>query len=471
MVAITRTSMINSNNTQINSDYDFSMLRKKILGWESGILKAGDFFLDKNNRRFSAVSPIAEAVILCTRATSYPIGNQTFYAHFQFTGTIENISVDEGTKIFIEIKENLILDPSLISDSDGRSDYAKWFWIGEIKIAKNYPSHTNYLPLWEIQGGQAVDKRKVISMPELDEVASRTSTLESKVKTSETKITELEDKWTPQYLGKFVVVEEAYQSGDVMVEKWGKLVKKQKKISQAFTVPSSFNGYYFVGTINIPRGDKVIVDLRWRIFTSSWTFEKIRVLSNKKYSSMQDYKNNPWTVYATSYWDDWEVVEFIKNDDWPVYFSVMCSSQYGAYINSWSVDVEINNWIWSAPLYPREVKGVGERVECTIMGLHSNGDLIQPKPVEIVIGKEMSGTFTATREAPNSWYLEVSYRTGSSDSQYWWINIWEVGLNTSRDNRTERIFVQKWPIVLKGWGREGYAINTYLKLEKFTSVM
>lgn len=186
---------------------------------------------------------------------------------------------------------------------------------------------------------------------------------------------------------------------------------------------------------------------------------------------MQDYKNNPWTVYATSYWDDWEVVEFTKNDDWPVYFSVMCSSQYGAYINSWSVHVEINNWIWSAPLYPREVKGVGERVECTIMGLHSNGDLIQPKPVEIVLGKEMSGTFTATREAPNSWYLEVSYRTGSSDSQYWWINIWEVGLNTSRDNRTERIFVQKWPIVLKGWGREGYAINTYLKLEKFTSVM
>ena len=172
--------MINSNNTQINSDYDFSMLRKKILGWESGILKAGDFFLDKNNRRLSAVSPIAEAVILCTRTTSYPIGNQTFYAHFQFTGTIENIAIDEGTKIFIEIKENLILDPSLISDSDGRSDYAKWFWIGEIKIAKSYPSHSNYLPLWEIQGGQAVDKRKVISMPALDEVSQRTTTLEEK---------------------------------------------------------------------------------------------------------------------------------------------------------------------------------------------------------------------------------------------------------------------------------------------------
>lgn len=200
MVAITRTSMINSNNTQINSDYDFSMLRKKILGWESGILKAGDFFLDKNNRRLSAVSPIAEAVILCTRTTSYPIGNQTFYAHFQFTGTIENISIDEGTKIFIEIKENLILDPSLISDSDGRSDYAKWFWIGEIKIAKSYPSHSNYLPLREIQGGQPVDKRKVISIPALDAVSQRTTTLESKVQQTEGKIEKLEERWAVDHL-------------------------------------------------------------------------------------------------------------------------------------------------------------------------------------------------------------------------------------------------------------------------------
>lgn len=67
-----------------------------------------------------------------------------------------------------------------------------------------------------------------------------------------------------------------------------------------------------------------------------------------------------------------------------------------------SIEVIINRNSGLSKLYPREVKGVGERVECTIMGLHSNGDLIQPKPVEIVLGKEMSGTFTATREAPNS---------------------------------------------------------------------
>ena len=66
------------------------------------------------------------------------------------------------------------------------------------------------------------------------------------------------------------------------------------------------------------------------------------------------------------------------------------------------IEVTINRNSGLSKLYPREVKGVGERVECTIMGLHSNGDLIQPKPVEIVLGKEMSGTFTTSRDAPNS---------------------------------------------------------------------
>lgn len=56
------------------------------------------------------------------------------------------------------------------------------------------PTHSNYLPLREIQGGQAIDRRKVISIPALDAVATRTSTLEDEVKTSKTKITKLEDK-------------------------------------------------------------------------------------------------------------------------------------------------------------------------------------------------------------------------------------------------------------------------------------
>ena len=432
------------NGNSITYDHDISALVRGLTDW--GVIEWG---LISDNK---VLAPI-QAIVSAQRSNG-----QKLLLHFESDEQIQ-LPTSWSYKVYIEVDQSKI--------DDGQANAENGTGIATIKTGENLPSK-NVLQIAKVTNGQ-IEQRTLI--PKLQSLSTRTATLEEKVKTSETKVAKLEDKWTPQYLGKFVEVGEAYQANDIMVEKWGKLVKKQKKISQAFTVPSSFNGYYFVGTINIPSGDKVIVDLRWRIFTSSWTFEKIRVLSNKKYSSMQDYKNNPWTVYATSYWDDWEVVEFTKNDNWPVYFSVMCSSQYGAYINSWSVDVEINNGIWSAPLYPREVKGVGERVECTIMGLHSNGDLIQPKPVEIVLGKEMSGTFTTIRDAPNSWYLELTYRTGSRQSQYGWINIWERWLDTSEGNRTERIFVKKWPIVLKWWGREGYSINTYLKLEKFTSVM
>ena len=49
------------------------------------------------------------------------------------------------------------------------------------------------MPLWEIQGGQAVDKRKVISIPALDAVVTRTSTLEAKVQQTEGKVEKLEE--------------------------------------------------------------------------------------------------------------------------------------------------------------------------------------------------------------------------------------------------------------------------------------
>lgn len=469
MVAITRTSMINSNNTQINSDYDFSMLRKKILGWESGILKVGDFFLDKNNRRLSAVSPIAEAVILCTRTTSYPIGNQTFYAHFQFTGTIENISVDEGTKIFIEIKENLILDPSLISDSDGRSDYAKWFWIGEIKISKSYPSHGNYLPLWEIQGGQSIDRRKVISIPALDAVATRTSTLEKKVQRAEGNISILQGFTTPQYIGKVAVVGEAYQAEDVMVEKNWRLTKEvyTQKINGVNNLEVRSNKH-LLWELAIPQWATITILVKgienaWDRFAWRFSVEHKRtgggLRPDVKYIDLppKGQKSNG-------------SVEYYEDQGTTLCFYVSGVSET-VYATIEGIEVTINRNSGLMKFYPREVKGVGERVECTIMGLHSNGDLIQPKPVEIVLGKEMSGTFTTSREAPNSWYLELTYRTGSRQSQYGWINIWERWLDTSEGNRSERIFVKKWPIVLKWWGREGYSVNTYLKLEKFTSVM
>lgn len=192
--------MIDSNKTQLNSDYDYSMLRKWALGNKGGLLKKSDFIFDKSKGELSAGSEIAEAVILCKRPTSYPIQNQTFLAQFQFTWKLENLQTVEGTKIYIEIKESLIVDPTLIADQPGSTNFAKGFDIGEIKATPERPSHENFLKLYEISSGEVVDHRKEISLPALDSVAKRTTTLEEKVSQAEEKVGKLEEAGAPGYL-------------------------------------------------------------------------------------------------------------------------------------------------------------------------------------------------------------------------------------------------------------------------------
>ena len=192
--------MIDSNKTQLNSDYDYSMLRKWALGNKGGLLKKSDFIFDKSKGELSAGSEIAEAVILCKRPTSYPIQNQTFLAQFQFTGKLENLQTVEGTKIYIEIKENLIMDPTLIADQPGSTNFAKGFDIGEVKATPEWPSHENYLKLYEISSGEVVDHRKEIGLPALDSISQRTTTLEEKVSQAEEKVGKLEEAGAPGYL-------------------------------------------------------------------------------------------------------------------------------------------------------------------------------------------------------------------------------------------------------------------------------
>ena len=218
MASIRRTSMIDSNKTQLNSDYDYSMLRKWALGNKGGLLKKSDFIFDKSKGELSAGSEIAEAVILCKRLTSYPIQNQTFLAQFQFTWKLENLQTVEGTKIYIEIKENLIMDPTLIADQPGSTNFAKGFDIGEIKATPERPSHENFLKLYEISSGEVVDHRKEISLPALNSVAERTTTLEEKVSQAEEKVGKLEEFGTPDHLWIKAIVAEAFKENDEAYE-------------------------------------------------------------------------------------------------------------------------------------------------------------------------------------------------------------------------------------------------------------
>lgn len=215
-MATQRVAMINSNNTQKNSDYDFSKIAKWLLGNKGGVEASSMFTWDNTSKRLSAGADIATAYVLCTRATSSPIPNQKFLAQFEFTGYLDFLNCTDGDKIFIEIKEKLVKDPSLIEDLDSNTSYAQGLGIGEIKSAKSYPSHTNYLPLWEIQGGQAIDRRNVISIPALDVISSRTTTLEAKVQQTEGKVEKLEEAGTPSYLGTTGIVGEKYTMEDTL---------------------------------------------------------------------------------------------------------------------------------------------------------------------------------------------------------------------------------------------------------------
>ena len=185
--------MINSNNTQRNSDHDFTKLWKRILGNQGGVESKEQFIFDNDTKKLSAGSDIATAYILCTRPASNPIPNQKFLAQFEFTGSLDFLNITNGDKIFIEIKENLVKDPTLIEDLDSQTNYNQGLGIWEIKIAKNYPNHSNYLKLYEWNDGKLVDLRKTISIPALDEVVQRTGSLGEKLTTAEQKIEKLEE--------------------------------------------------------------------------------------------------------------------------------------------------------------------------------------------------------------------------------------------------------------------------------------
>lgn len=92
------------------------------------------------------------------------------------------------------------MDPTLIADQPGSTNFAKGFDIGEIKASPERPSHENYVKLYEISSGEVVDHRKEISLPVLDSVAKRTTTLESKLQTQEEKVGKLEEAGTPDHL-------------------------------------------------------------------------------------------------------------------------------------------------------------------------------------------------------------------------------------------------------------------------------
>ena len=161
-----RVSLINSNKTQLNNDYDFTALPLYLLGNKGWVVHT-----DNNPSAFSFTDGVigiegktSTAYVLCTRATTSPIPNQKFLVKFECFGT-KSLPAVTGNKVYIEIDNSLVNDPTLIKDEAGSTSFALWLNIWEIKSTPTYPSHTNYLPLYEISGSwEIIDKREAVAL-------------------------------------------------------------------------------------------------------------------------------------------------------------------------------------------------------------------------------------------------------------------------------------------------------------------
>lgn len=367
----------------------------------------------------------------------------------------QSISLNWDVFVGIEIDQNAINNWAL-NNEDGTG-------IASIKVSPSKPSQ-NYLLLASVNNGRVEDARAMI--PKIQSVAQRTTSLEQKMETAENNISVLQDKGTPQYLGKWCVVGETYQSWDVMVEHWGKLIKEIYK-QQVNGVSGVFInlrwGFHDMGNISVPQGSYIRVKIK-QYYNSGNSREwgTLKIWTSSRSGDIG------WVSFSPQRRDaEFDYLMEWKNE---IYF---CIEWWANNItaNIASIEVEVNANRWLPRLYPREVKRPEERVECTLYGLHSDWMLIQPRLTEVEVGKEMAGTFTGSRTAPADGHLEINYKMGTRDAQYGRITVNGNRLELSEHNRTARIFVKKWTIEIRGWGREGYAVNTRLKLDKFISVL
>ena len=150
MTVIQRVSNIDSNSTQLNSDYDFSAYQGWLSNNASWIMFSDmtakpEFLLNANSWTITA----GRAIIACTRTWTSPIPNKKAQVVFELSDTLTLIGNTSWTKIYVEIDNNLVQNPTLIQDTYPASDYAKWLNIWSIKNTLTRPTHPNYIKLWE----------------------------------------------------------------------------------------------------------------------------------------------------------------------------------------------------------------------------------------------------------------------------------------------------------------------------------
>lgn len=424
------------NGNSITYDHDISALVRGLTDW--GVIEWG---LISDNK---VLAPI-QAIVSAQRSNG-----QKLLLHFESDEQIQ-LPTSWSYKVYIEVDQSKV--------DDGQANAENGTGIATIKTGENLPSK-NVLQIAKVTNGQ-IEQRTLI--PKLQSLSQRTSTLESKVQKTEGKVERLEDKWTPQYLGKFAVVGEAYQAGEEMFESNGKLIRRFIKLNIGDV--NHYGGYW---THNV-----------WTYTPENW--ENLCVeIDSAEWDSGKRWK----LTFADRYWGDswfapsWAVVygtidlweshlENIKVDmqgykGWPICVSWHYNS------TSWAIRIKGIRFVTrkssdGVSLYPREVKGIGERVECTIVWIHNTGEVIFPKINEIGIKSAIEWTANGIRNAPANWRLEVK-----RESRGWgsWCKFNGSYLSW---NWEKQFFIKKWPIKFQTFAPSGTVAK--VTINKFIWVM
>lgn len=160
-MAVEKASILNSMKTLLVNDSDLSKYELFLTGWKSGVLfsdpelKTEFGLTGTTNPSISSWS----AVIVCTRATSTPIANQKIAVKFDLQWPKAFTNAVNGSKLFIEINQTLINDPTLIEDNYPSTDYALWLNIGTLNMATSYPATNSYIALYTYNGTVWTDVR------------------------------------------------------------------------------------------------------------------------------------------------------------------------------------------------------------------------------------------------------------------------------------------------------------------------
>lgn len=148
MAVVTR--LIDAASTQ-HHDYDYTALGRYLIGNQSAVLSFTGTDLVLTWTTLSA----GTAVVKCTRTSNVaPFTSRDFLCLVQLS-TDETVSVANNRKIFIEVDESLVNNSALITDATGLS-------VSSLKSEAAYPTNTNYIALYEVDGvGTVTDVRNI----------------------------------------------------------------------------------------------------------------------------------------------------------------------------------------------------------------------------------------------------------------------------------------------------------------------